>query len=100
MCCSDQGKSKLNIKRLALKSLSVSNEVRTITAVSIDRLEKTKRDPDVDGKDMQVPHEVAVQQWSSNRASTEDGDLSGMGIFSCKTERCRIFVVNFVNVLV
>ena len=68
--------------------------------MSINSLEKTKHDPDVDSNDMQVPHKVAVQQRSTHRTHTEDGDFGGMSKFSCKAKGCRILMVHFVDVFV
>ena len=66
----------------------------------VDSLEEAEDDPGVDGYDVQVLREEHVQKRSKDRARTKDEDLSRMGVFSCKAKRRRVFVVNFVNVLV
>lgn len=66
----------------------------------IDSLEESESNPNVDGKDVQVAREVTVQEWASNRACAKDEDLCRMCVFRGKTERCRIFVVDLVNMLV
>lgn len=73
---------------------------RTVTAVRINGLEETESDPDVDGEDVQVATEHGVQDGANNRAGAEDEDLCRVGVLSGETERCRVLVVDFVNVLV
>lgn len=68
--------------------------------MSIDSLEETKRNPNVDRKNVQVTSIPAVQDGSSNGTSTKNEDFGRVGIFSSKTERCRILVMNLVNMLV
>lgn len=68
--------------------------------MSIDSLEETKRDPNVDSENVQVTSVPAVQDRSSNSTSAKNEDFSRVGIFSSKTERCRILVMNLVNMLV
>ena len=66
----------------------------------VDSLEEPEDDPGVDGYDVQVLREEHVQKRAKDRARTKDEDLSRMGVFSCKAKRRRVFVVDFVNVLV
>lgn len=73
---------------------------RTVSAVRIDGLEETEGDPDVDGEDVQVAAEHGVQDGADNRAGAEDEDLCGVGVLSGETERCRVLVVDLVDVLV
>ena len=68
--------------------------------MSIDSLEKTESDPNVHGYNVEVGREVAVENGSTKGSDTEDHDFSGVSIFRSETERCRVFVMNFVNVLV
>ena len=49
---------------------------------------------------MQVVGQVTVQEWSANRASTEDKYLSRMCVFSSETERRRVLVMELVNISV
>ena len=66
----------------------------------VDSLEEAEDDPGVDGYDVQVLREENVQKRAKDRARTEDEDLGRMGVFSRKAKRRRVFVVDFVNVLV
>jgi hypothetical protein len=49
---------------------------------------------------MQIPHEVAVQQRSEDSSSAEDKYFCGMGVLSSEPKRCRVLVVDFVNMFV
>lgn len=73
---------------------------RTITRVRVDSLEKTEDDPDVDGKDVQVVTEHAVEDGTKDRASTEDKDFSWVSVFCSQTERSGVLVMNLVDVFV
>ena len=60
MCCSDQGKSRKS-KQYQPKPITLKDRSqRTITAVSVDSLEETQRDPKIDSADMQIAQEVTV----------------------------------------
>jgi len=72
----------------------------TITAMRVDGLEKTKGDPNIHGKDVEVPREVAIEKRTQNCARSQNQNLSGVGILCSKTEGCRVLVVDLVNVLV
>ena len=72
----------------------------TITGVRVDGLEETEGDPDVHGEDMEVTGDSAVEDRTDDRSGAEDEDFSGVGVFCSKTKRSRIFVVNFMDVLV
>ena len=72
----------------------------TITAMRVDGLEETKGDPNIHGKDVEVPREVAIEERSQNCACSQNHNLSGVGILCSETERCRVLVVDLVNVLV
>ena len=66
----------------------------------VDGLEQTERDPDVDGEDVQVMSEAAVENGTEDCASTEDEDLCRVSILGGKTEGRGVLVVNLVDVLV
>jgi len=68
--------------------------------VSIDGLEETENDPDVHGKDVEVSRAEDVKDRTSYRSGTEDEYLSWVGILSSQAEGSRVFMVNFVDVLV
>ena len=63
-------------------------------------MEETECDPDVDGEDVEIAAECAVQEGTGERSSAEDEDFSGVGVFSSKTEGSRVLVVDLVDVLV
>jgi len=71
-----------------------------ISRMSINSLEKTESDPYVDGDDMKVWLEPAVEQRSENCAHAEDHDFERVGIFRSQTEWRRVFMVELVNMLV
>lgn len=71
-----------------------------VSAVSIDGLEETKDDPDVHGEYVEVTSAKDVENRASDRPSTENEDFGWMGVLSSKAEGSRIFVVNFMDVLV
>jgi hypothetical protein len=66
--------------------------------VCINRLEQAERNPDVDGEDVQVLREPAVQQRSANRASAQNQNLSGVRILGSETKGRAVLVVDLVNV--
>lgn len=68
--------------------------------MGVDGLEKTEADPDVDGDDVQVWLEPAVEEWPANRPRSEDHDFKRMCVFRGETEGCGIFVVELVNVFI
>ena len=68
--------------------------------MSIDSLEETEDDPNVHGEDVEVAGANDVENRTSDRSSTKDEDFSWMSVFGSKAERSRVFVVNFVDVLV
>ncbi len=72
----------------------------TIAGVRIDGLEETEDNPDVDGEDVEVVTEHAVQDGTKDRASSKDENLGGVSVLGSKTERGGILVVNLVDVLV
>ena len=72
----------------------------TITTVSINSLEETEGDPDVDGDNVEVVTERAVEDRAADRTSAEDHDLRGVRVLSREPKRCRVLVVDLVDVLV
>jgi hypothetical protein len=74
--------------------------IRTITAVRIDGLEEAKGDPDIDGEYVEVLREEAVNQRTENGSSPQNEDFRRVSVFSCQSERCRVLVVNLMNVLI
>jgi len=68
--------------------------------VSIDSLEETEDDPNVHGENMEVASANDVENRTGDRSSTKDKDFSWMGVFGSKAEGSRVFMVNFVDVLV
>jgi len=68
--------------------------------VSIDSLEQSQHDPNIDSDDVQVRGEEAVGERAKNRASAKDEYFSRVSVFSRQAKRCGVFVVNLVNVLV
>jgi hypothetical protein len=81
-------------------TISYFGEKPTVTTVSIDGLEETKRNPNVDRKNVQVTRVPAVQYRSSNGTSAKDENFSRVGIFGGEPKRCRILVVELVNVFI
>lgn len=71
-----------------------------ISRVSIDGLEETKGDPNVNRDDVQVLSEFAVQQRPENRSRSENHHFERMRVLCSKTERSRIFMVQLVDVLI
>ena len=72
----------------------------TVSRVGIDGLEETEGDPDVDGDDVQVWLEPAVEQRSDDRSRSENHDFERVGVFCGEAEGRGVFVVELVDVLV
>ena len=72
----------------------------TVTAVRIDGLEETERDPDVHRENVEVAGEVAEEERAADGAGAEDEDLERVGVLGCETEGRRVLVVDLVDVLV
>ena len=66
---------------------------RTVTAVSVNGLEKAEGDPAVHGHDMQVSRQKAIYERSSDTAHSENGNFGRMSIFRGESKGCRIFVM-------
>lgn len=71
-----------------------------ITAMRIDRLEKSAYNPDVHRQNVQVSGYGAPQDRASDSAKTEDHDFDGRGVFGGHTERSRVLMVDLVDVLI
>ncbi len=71
-----------------------------VAAVSIDSLEETGRDPEVHSYNVEVTRHQAPDDWNEHSTSTENHGLDGRSIFSSESERCRVLVVDFVNISV
>lgn len=52
-----------------------------VARVRIDGLEETEGDPDVDGEDVEVVAEEAVEEWAGNGSLGKDEDLERVGVF-------------------
>jgi hypothetical protein len=51
-----------------------------VARVGVDGLEETEGDPDVDGEDVQVVAEEAVEEWAGDGSLGEDEDLERVGV--------------------
>lgn len=71
-----------------------------VTRMSIDGLEKSEDDPDVDRDDVKVRSDEAVEEGTADGAHTEDEDFEGVSVFGGESEGCRVLVVHLVDVLV
>ena len=68
--------------------------------MSINSLEEPQHDPNVDGDDVQVRGEEAVDERAKDRTSAEDKHFSGVSVFSRQAEWCGVLVMDLVDVLV
>lgn len=71
-----------------------------VAGVSVDGLMKTQGNPDIDGEDVQVVREVAIQERASNGAHSEDEDLERVRELGGEAERCAISVVQLVDLAI
>lgn len=71
-----------------------------VSRMRIDSLEKSKRDPNVDSKDMEILPEHAIQERSRNRSLRQDQHLQGVRILRSESNWRAKGVVFLVNVLV
>ena len=95
-----KGPWEIYLKKSISSSSSTTGATHTIAAVSINGLEETEDDPQVDGHNVEVLGEVAVEEGSSNGACAENGDLDRVSVFSSQAERCRVLVVELVDIAV
>ncbi len=68
--------------------------------MGVDGLEEAEGDPDVDGEDVEVLGDVAVEEGTADGARAEDEDLERVGVLCCETEGGGVLVVDLVDVLV
>ena len=66
----------------------------------INSLEETESNPDVNGEDVQVAAEHAVEDGAEDSARAENEYLCGVRVLCRETEGRRVLVVNLVDVLV
>lgn len=59
-----------------------------VPTVRVDGLEEAQHNPEVDCDDVQVTHEVAVEEGSEDGASAKDEDLSGMRVLGGEAKGC------------
>ena len=71
-----------------------------VATVSINRLEETKDNPQIHGKDMKVACDGTPNDWRTDSSQSQDHYLNGRRILSGKTKRRRILMVDFMDVLV
>jgi hypothetical protein len=72
----------------------------TVTGVGIDGLEEAEGNPDVDGYDVQVWPETAVEYRPKNSPCSENHHFERMCILRSKAKGRRIFVVEFMNMFI
>ena len=68
--------------------------------MSVDSLKQSQDNPSINREDVEIVREGGVKDGANNGTGSKNQDFSGMGIFSCKTKRCRILVMYFVDILV
>lgn len=68
--------------------------------MGINCLEKTKNDPEVHGENVKVAGDQDPGNWDSDCASAKDHGFNWGSVLSGQTERCRVLVVNFMDVLI
>ena len=78
----------------------VKRNGKVVTRVSVDSLEQTEHDPDVDRQDVQVLGESAKSKGTADGTSAENEDLERVSILGSEAEGSRVLVVLLVNVLV
>jgi len=71
-----------------------------VATVCIDGLKQTAGDPEVHGQDVKVLGAEGPDNWDYDCACAEDHGLNRRGVFSGKTKRSRVLMVDLVNVLV
>lgn len=72
----------------------------TITRVGVDGLEKPQSYPYIDGDNVEVGGEIAVEEGSTDGASTEDEDFGGVSVLGGETEGSAVLVMHLVDVSV
>jgi hypothetical protein len=71
-----------------------------VATVGIDCLEKTGGNPEIHSEDMEILREQGPEDRDHYSPSTKDHRLNWRSIFGRETERCRVLVVNLMDVLV
>lgn len=71
-----------------------------VTRVSVDCLEQTANNPEVHCHDVEIFENGAEDNGNADSAESQDHGLDRGSIFSSKTERCAVLVVELVNHLV
>lgn len=71
-----------------------------VARVCVNGLEETEDDPAVHGEDVEILGECTPDDWHTDRSETKNHDFDRRRIFSSKTERRRVLVVNLVDHLV
>jgi hypothetical protein len=71
-----------------------------VATVSINGLEKTGGNPNIHGKNVEVAGSQTVENRNSDSSKTKDHGFDWRGIFSSKSEWCRVLVVNLVDAFV
>lgn len=63
-------------------------------------LEESEDDPSVHCDEMQILGDGTIQNWRADSTHSQNHDFEWMRVLSRETKWCRVFVVQFVNVLV
>ena len=69
-----------------------------VSAVGINGLEQTADDPEVHGEDVKLTSDQNPNYWCLDSSETEDHDFDWRRVFSGKSERSRVLVVDLVDV--
>ena len=69
----------------------------TITTVSVGSLKQAQDYPNINREDIDIASEGGVEDKAASGTGSKNHDFSGMGIYRCKTKRCRVLVMNFVD---
>jgi hypothetical protein len=73
---------------------------RTVSTVGINGLEQPQHNPEVHSDYVEVSSKNTVKYGTSQGSESEDEYLCRVSILGCQTERGRILVMNFVDILV
>jgi len=71
-----------------------------ITRVRVDGLEKPQSNPHIDGDNMEVGSEIAVEEGSTDGTGAKDEDFGRVSVLGGETEGGAVFVVHLVDVSV
>lgn len=71
-----------------------------VATVGIDSLEETANNPHVHGEEVQIPSQGNPEDRRADSSESEEHDFEGRGVLSSQTERCRVCMVQLVDVLV